>query len=404
MKILVISTCYPTRSRPDWGIFVHQQVQALMSLGVECHVLQPINASPPAPFHRLHPGWEHGYRQRKDGLTSWEGVPIHHPKMYHPKPSRFFPGDFWERMGHAIARYVSKHQQLRSADLLYAHFLCNEGYAGWIAKQRLEMPLAAIALGDDVHAWPERWPDRVAKLAKVLAGADALFACSQGLARDAAQWASEGLARPLEVIYIGIDADRFSPGPQWDARQRLGLPQKRKILLSVGTTIAAKGWPELLDAFVEVAGDGWHLAAAGSQRGAGDLDLVAEAARRGIGERFTWLGLVPPERMPDLYRAADAFALASHNEGLSNALLEAMACGLPVLATEVGGHAEVITDGESGRLVPPRSPRELNAALRSLLSEEAISWGAEARKRALAIGSPRQNAEKLLAHFQALVR
>jgi teichuronic acid biosynthesis glycosyltransferase TuaC len=402
LKILLLSTCYPTRSRPDFGIFIHRQARALRQLGVECHVLQPVNASPPAPWHHLHPGWEEGHRQRWDVLSSWEGIPIHPPVIRHPKPSRFFPGDFWERVGRGVARYVGKRPELRSADLLYAHFLCHEGYAGWIVKQHLGLPLAAIARGDDIHAWPERWPDRAAKLATVLAGADALFACSWGLARHTESWAVNGLSRPIEVIYNGIETKRFSPGPQEEARQRLGLSAGEKILLSVATPIAAKGWPELLDAFAAVAPEGWHLVGSGAPRGAGDLDLAAEAATRGIGNRFTWLGLVNPQGMPDLYRAADAFALASHNEGLSNSLLEAMACGLPVLATAVGGHAEVIEDRVSGRLVPPRSPWELASALRSLLSAEAVSWGAEGRQRALAIGSPRQNAKKLLAHFETL--
>lgn len=312
----------------------------------------------------------------------------------HPKPSRFFPGDFWERVGRGVAQYIRRTAELRSADLLYAHFLCHEGYAGWIAKKQLGLPLAAIARGDDVHAWPERWPDRTIKLATVLAGADALFACSGGLARDAEHWAVDGLSRPIEVIYNGIDTDRFSPGPR-------AAPAAEKILLSVATPIEAKGWLELLDAFAAVAPAGWRLVGTGAPRGHGDLDLTAEAAQRGIGERFTWLGLVPPERMPDLYRSADAFALASHNEGLSNALLEAMACGLPVLATDVGGHAEIVHDRVNGRLVPPRSPRELAAALRELLAAPA-DWGRAARERALALGSPRQNAAKLLVHLQKL--
>lgn len=394
MKILLLSTCYPTRSRPDYGIFIHRQARALRELGAECHVLQPVNASPPAPFHRLHPGWEEGHRQRADALAACEGVPIHHPVIRHPKPSRFFPGDYWERVGRGVARYVRKRPELRSADLLYAHFLCHEGYAGWIVKQELGLPLAAIARGDDIHAWPERWTDRAAKLATVLAGADALFACSRGLARDAERWAANGLAKPFEVVYNGIETDRFSPGPRT-------TPAAEKTLLSVATPIAAKGWLELLDAFAAVATTGWRLVGTGAPRGNGDLDLAAEAAQRGIGGRFTWLGLVPPERMPDLYRGADAFALASHNEGLSNALLEAMACGLPVLATGVGGHAELVEDGRNGRLVPPRSPQELAAALRELLAAPA-DWGRRARERALALGSPRQNAEKLLVHLQQL--
>ncbi|HYH45021.1 MAG TPA: glycosyltransferase [Thermoanaerobaculia bacterium] len=410
MRILVLTTCYPTRSRPDYGIFAHRQTRALADLGAECHVLQPVDWAPPAPFHRLHPGWESGRSRRLDGLRELDGIPIHHPPVYHPKPSRFFPGDTLERTGIWTARAIARRPELRGADLLFAHFLCNEGYAGLIVKRRLGLPLAVLAQGDDVHAWPERWPDRVPKLAAVLAGADALFACSAGLARDAERWASAGLAAPIEVAYNGIETAVYRPArdgaEQARARRDLGLPEAGRLLLSVGTTIAAKGWPELLDVFAaSPAARGWTLLGVGTSRGNGDLDLPAEAARRGLAERFRWLGVLPPARMPDLYRAADAFVLASHNEGLSNAVQEAMASGLPTIATEVGGHAELLGRGE-GWLVPPRDPAALGRAFTEALGDptEADRRGRLGRARAEALGTPRANAARLLARFEALLR
>ncbi len=410
MKILVLSSCYPTRSRPDYGIFIHRQTRALADLGAECHVLQTVDWAPPAPFHRLHPGWEVGRRQRLDALPEIDGVPLHHPPVFHPKPSRFFPGDPLERTGIWTARAIARHPELRGADLLFAHFLCNEGYAGLVVKRRLGLPLAAEAWGDDVHAWPERWPDRAAKLAAVLAGADLTLACSAGLARDAEAWATAGLAGPVEVAYPGIEHAVYRPAAdaaeQARLRRELGLPEAGRYLLCVGTTIAAKGWPELLDVFAAApAAAGWTLVGLGTRRGGGDLDLPVEAARRGLGERFRWLGVLPPSRMPDLYRAADAFVLASHNEGLSNAVLEAMATGLPTIATAVGGHAELLGQGE-GWLIPARDPTALAAAIEEALGEpdEAARRGRLARARTEAIGTPRANAARLLARFEELLR
>ncbi len=377
-------------------------------MGVECHVLQHVEWSPPAPFHRLRSGWKVYRAQQDDMLDEVEGIRVHHPRVYLPVPSRFFPGDYWERVGRGIARYIRRHRQLRSADLLYAHFLCHEGYAGLLAARELKMPLIATALGDDVHAWPERWPDRKPKLASVLREADGLLACSYGLARDAEAWATEGLSTPVEVVYMGIDTETFSPADsieaKIEARRRLGLPEERKLLLCVATTIAAKGWLDLLDAFAALGddADGWDIVMVGAPRSGNDLNLVTEAAKRGLGNRSHWLGCIPPSDMPDLYLAVDAFALASHNEGLSNSVMEAMATGLPVVATDVGGHAEIIDPGVNGWLVPPRDILCLTSALREAFTDEqkAARMGKAARERAIEIGDYRSNAQLVLQYFE----
>ncbi len=408
MKVLILSTCYPRRKFPNHGIFVHRQAQALVDLGVECEVLQPVEWSPPAPLYRLRAGWKMYRAQQDDLLDEVEGIRVHHPPIYLPVPSRFFPGDYWERMGRGVARYIRRHRQLRSADLLYAHFLCHEGYAGLIAARELKMPLVAIALGDDVHAWPERWPDRKLKLASVLSEANGLLACSHGLARDAEAWATEGLSTPVEVVYMGIDTETFSPADSMEdklrARRLLGLPQERKLLLCVATTIAAKGWLDLLDAFAALGDDGagWDVVMVGSPRTGNDLNLVDEAEARGLGNRSHWLGCLPPRNMPDLYLAVDAFVLASHNEGLSNSVMEAMSAGLPVVATDVGGHSEIIDDGSNGWLVPPRDVPSLTEALREALTDaqKAARMGKAARERAIKIGGYGSNAQLLLQYFE----
>jgi glycosyltransferase involved in cell wall biosynthesis len=411
MKVLVLSTCYPRRSQPNSGIFIHRQVRALADLGTECHVLQPVDWSPPAPIHMLDLSWQHDHFQRKDMLAEVEGIPVHHPPVYHPRPSRFFRGDYWERVGRSVSRYIERRPGLRSADLIYAHFLCHEGYAGLIAARRLGIPLVAIARGDDVHSWPTRWPDRKPKLAAVLSEADGLLACSRRLARDALQWATDGLARPFEVVYNGIDSDRFSPAKspeqKREARRTLGLPEEKRLLLSVATPIAAKGWLEVFDAFVSLgeAAAGWHIVMAGAPRNSDDLNLLTEAKVRGLEAKVHWLGCLTPSKMPDLHRASDAFVLASHNEGLSNSVTEAMASGLAVITTDVGGHSEIIENGVTGRLVSPGDVDALAAALRATFTdyEESAHIGQAARKRALDIGDHRANAARLLQYFDALL-
>jgi glycosyltransferase involved in cell wall biosynthesis len=338
-------------------------------------------------------------------LDEIEGVPVCHPRTFLPVPSRLFPGDYWTRTGQGVARYIKRHKDLQNADAIYAHFLCHEGYAGLIASRELNIPLVAIARGDDVHLWPERWPDRKPKLAAVLREAKGLLACSAGLARDAEKWATDGLNCPFEVVYNGIETDVFAPVASSEAklaaRRQFNLPENGRLLLSVATPIVEKGWLDLLDALAALDLPDWRIVMAGAPRGAGDLNLPEEAAKRGLAGRAHWLGLVNAAQMPALYQAADAYALASHNEGLSNSVLEAMATGLPVVATDVGGHAEIINDGLNGRLIPPRNAEKLTNALRDALTNQklAATWGQAARLRALQVGGPRENAAKLKEYF-----
>lgn len=411
MKVLVLTTCYPRRKSPNHGIFIHRQVRALADLGVDCQVLQPVGWAPPAPFYRLHPGWVQGKTERDDMLSKVDGISVHHPRVPHPLPSRFFPGDYWERVGKAVGHYICRHPKLADADLVYAQFLCHEGFAGVIAGRMTGIPVAAIARGDDVHAWPRRWPDRITKLHAVFSEAASILANSEGLARDAATWAPNGWDQEITVVYNGVDTNVFTPSLTTEqkhlARLRWNLPASARLLLCVAFTSVAKGWIELLDAFkrLEHFADA-HLVMAGVSHGNDALDLIHEADQRGLKDRVHWLGCVCPEAMPDLYRACDIFVLPSHNEGLSNSMLEAMATGVPVIVTRVGGHCEIVKNGVHGKLIPPKDVNALKDAMEFLLvHREAVdAMGLAARKRAQQIGDPRTNAVKLLKHFETLLK
>ncbi|HUP23851.1 MAG TPA: glycosyltransferase [Thermoanaerobaculia bacterium] len=411
MQVFVLSTCYPRRSRRNHGIFIHRQTRALAALGAECHVIQPIPWSPPPPIHHLHPTWKEGFRDRHDVFAELEGVPIHHPRIFFPKPSRLFPGDYWHRIGLGVGGFLRSFTPRRDDAVLLAHFLCHEGYAGLVGSRSTKIPLVAVARGDDVHAWPRRWPDRQEKLRAVTGGADGLVAASHSLARDVERWMPRRVHRKVSVVYNGINTEDFHPPTNLDekitAKESFGLPSNGKVLLCIATPIVEKGWLELFAAFARLVGesgseeDEWTLVGVGAPRDADDLDLTARATRSGIAGRFRWLGTLAPEQVPRLLRASDAFVLASHDEGLSNAVLEAMATGLPVVATDVGGHSEVIVDGRSGLLVPPRDVDRLAQALEQVVREPEISrrLGEQARSRAIAHGDEEENAEVLLAYL-----
>ena len=173
------------------------------------------------------------------------------------------------------------------------------------------------------------------------------------------------------VVRHGIDTAKVrAAAPARDGmRESLGLPAGALVVGTVANLRATKGYPDLLHAARTVldALEGVHFVSVG--RGPLESELRAMHAQLGLGDRFQLLG-----HRPDAVRvmsAFDVFCLPSHYEGLPVALMEAVALGLPVVATRVGGLAELVTDGREAVLVPPRRPERLAEALLALLRDQS---------------------------------
>jgi sugar transferase (PEP-CTERM/EpsH1 system associated) len=183
----------------------------------------------------------------------------------------------------------------------------------------------------------------------------------------------------ISVIRNGVDLSRFGAIERSSARAALGLTSDAQVVATVGRLVPVKDHMTLIEAMALIRRDlNVTLVIAGD----GPLreSLAARAAERGIDDRVRFLGHRPD--VESVLRAADVFVLSSESEGLSNTILEAMASGLPVVATRVGGADEMVLDGETGVLLPPRSPRELADALESVLNNPARSTAMGAAGRA----------------------
>jgi glycosyltransferase involved in cell wall biosynthesis len=408
LRVLAVSHAYPRRSATGHGIFVHRWNVGLLAHGVDVRVLQLAEWAPPWPLSEIDPAWRRGRSAYRDMIAERDGVRIYHPRTFSPRPSRLFPGDAWDREARTLIDYCRRRAELRTADVVIGHLLVPDGYHAMRLASALGIPVAGVAWGDDVHAWPRERPYWRNRLREVLSEIDAPIACSQRLARDGNAW----LDRPREdwqVVYGGVDeevfhpaADRFAARAAAPVELMRALPRDACVALMIGQRVRAKGYLELLDAWKQLGPQGWHLVAAGAD--SGDVDVVREIDARGLAESVHWVGPQRAESMPALLRAADAFVLPSHDEGLSLTMLEAMASGLPTIATDVGGHAEVITDSSEGWLIPARDPRPLESALRELTSSESerTRRGRGARSAALRIGSPAVNARRLAAILAAV--
>lgn len=198
------------------------------------------------------------------------------------------------------------------------------------------------------------------------------------------QLRGEGVpAQRLHLIRNGIDLTRFLAGGRQDARSALDLDPDALVLVISATLLPYKGHADLLAALAQAKDalpDGWRLLVAGRDEGIGAA-LRQQAAAAGLGDHIRWLG--ERDDMPRLLAASDIALLTSHEEGSPNAALEAMAAGLPVIATDVGGCPEAVAEGITGKLVPPRAPDALAAAILDLAQD------ADLRQRLGAAGRAR---------------
>jgi glycosyltransferase involved in cell wall biosynthesis len=219
--------------------------------------------------------------------------------------------------------------------------------------------------------------------------ADAIVCVSRGVERQAAAYCRLAERR---VVYDGFDLGRFLARPVEERGAllaRYGIADSARVVACVGGLQRRKGQLDLVEAAAPLARELSDLvfALAGA---AGDAEYVETLKKRiaelGLGDRFRFLGFEPNVR--NLLSVSEALVHPSHSEGFGLAILEAMAVGLPVVATRCGGPEEIVEDGLSGLLVPPERPRELAADLRRMLADPAGAreLGREAAERARVFG------------------
>jgi glycosyltransferase involved in cell wall biosynthesis len=187
----------------------------------------------------------------------------------------------------------------------------------------------------------------------------------------------------LHVLRNGVDLQRFRPEDKATARRHLGLPADGIWLLSVGHLIERKGHDIVIQALALLPQARLALVGAGPQ----EATLRSLAQHLGVADRVRFVGLVPNEDLRWWYSAADVLALCSDREGWANVLLESMACGTPVVASDIWGTPEVVAAPEAGELMPQRTAQGVCAAYHRLLARrpdraatrryaEGFSWQA----------------------------
>lgn len=365
-NVLVFSSTFPSAVQPIHGVFVKERVRHVAGTpGCDVSVVSPVPYFPPLkPFRRWYPLSQIAREEIVDGLR------VTRPRyLLAPKIGKYFHARSMEL---AARRSVARIVREREIDVIDAHFVYPDGIAAARLAQRLDMPLVITGRGEDVLTCPSD-PALRTEIQKTLQAADELIAVSEEIATAMIRLGAA--SEKVTVIPNGVDTERFQPMDQDEARRRLQLPDEGPIVLSVGYRLERKGFHLLIEAAARLRGEYPSLRVmivGGPARWGQDYSAEIEATiqRLGMADQVKLIGPRSQEELCWWYSAADLFALVSSREGCPNALMEALACGLPSVATHVGQIPQVLSDNRLGSVIDERTVEATAKALREGLSRE----------------------------------
>jgi glycosyltransferase involved in cell wall biosynthesis len=380
MRLLIVTSQFPIAGEPNRGRPIHQTVRELSKLA-DVRVLSPVAS---------YPRWARPRSYLFRASDPAHTVPdcdvryVEYPAL--PLLTRPFNGWLCARTLHAPLREFAP-------DVVLSYWLYPDAFGAMHAARRAGLPLVVGARGSDL-----RVRDAVSRrlTRPVLHAAQRILVVSEDLGRVAARDYDADPAR-IRAIPNGCDATIFHPRDRGEARAALGIDGDAELVVYVGRLVPEKGLRELLDAMTTLA----------PQRPKLRLALVGEGPMRAELEtrvaadptlRVQLAGAQGPHEVARWMAASDLVTLPSYSEGHPNVLVEALACGRPVVATPVGGIPEVV-DADCGLLVAARDPAPLAAGLRDALERP---WDETALSRRFSRGWDAVAADTLRACEEAL--
>ena len=360
MKILVFTSLYPNNIWPNHGVFIKERMRHVAKLK-DCHikVVAPVPYFPPVKLgSRFKYSQVHRHEIR-------DNIEIFHPR-YIMTPKVGMSSYGW-LMYKSTLRTVKQIQNTFDFDLIDAHYIYPDGYAAMLLGRALNKPVVVSARGSDINQFVAL-PRIRKKLQATIQHTDHSIAVCQAL-KDA-MVALDPSAQQTTVIPNGVDAQKFFPVNRELARRKLNLPDVR-IILSVGQLIPRKGMNILIQAFkkiVDASTEPKHLVIAGEGE---SRHALAELVRAlDLENNVSFVGNRPHADLNLYYNAADVSCLASSREGWPNVVMESLACGTPVVATNIWGTPEILVSDTLG-LLTERTASDMAANLHLALDK---SW------------------------------
>lgn len=383
MRLLYISNLFPNPREPVKGMFNAQQVQALSKL---CRVTVIAPTAQAMPTEQAC------------------GVRVLHPKFFHlPVVTRPFNG--W-----LFARAIEPEIRKGGFDCVLASWAYPDGYGVMLLAQKYGFPFAVDVLGSDINCFFSN-SYRKKQILRTLRASNVVFAKSRALAE---RLAKENIK--AEIDYNGIDRSRFRLLNRVDCCRQLGLDPQRKRILYVGNLAPVKGPMVLAQAFrlliqnsifcchpERIEGSPANLdlvyIGSGSERNKVAKILGVQSSVFSLQSNVMLAGSRPHTEIALWMNACDLLCLPSLNEGLPNVALEALACGLPVVASKVGGVPEIVYDGMNGFTVPTADPATLATALQRALNTR---WDHDAIRQSVSVFDWNLNARTVFDILQKI--
>lgn len=362
-RIVVYSSLFPNAAQPNAGLFIRERMFRV-GKRLPMVVVSPKPWFPGQGFIRL---LRPHYRPMPARREVQDGIIVLFPRFL------ALPGVLrgLDSLMMALGSYLTlRRLKAEGYNLIDAHFAYPDGHAAVRLGRWLRLPVTVTLRGTEVpHSRKSTLRPKLQAVfqqaGKVIAVSDSLrqLAISLGMPAD------KGI-----VVGNGVDTIRFQPVDRQTARARCKLPEKAKVLITVGALVERKGFHRVIDCLPALMArhpDLYYLVVGdASPEGDMESELRTQVTRLGLCDRVRFLGPVPPEDLKWPLSAADVFVLATRNEGWANVILEAMACGLPVVATDVGGNREVVADERLGRIMPFGDQAALTQALDAALARD----------------------------------
>jgi glycosyltransferase involved in cell wall biosynthesis len=358
VRLLTLTTLFPNALQPRRGIFIANRLARLRATGrVDCRIIAAIPSFP-------------GAYRRAAGVPESEqieGMDVRHPRYLHvPRVGMRMQPD---SLAYALLEDLRAHgDDATRFDVVDAHYFYPDGVAAARVADNLQLPLVISARGSDINLIGET-PFARRRMVEAAMQAEALIAVSSALARTMTSLGMPG--ERIHVLRNGVDPNVFSPVPMAEARARLGLHEGPDYVLGVGNLVNEKAFDVLVRAVAMMPGTRLVLVGEGPEQEA--LRSLAQDVAPG---RVDFRPNMPQAELRFVYAAANVLGLPSLREGWPNVVLEAMACGLPVVAKRVGGVPEILLPDAPGMVVEDADQRNwsdaLNATIRAKLLPDAV--------------------------------
>lgn len=360
-KVLYANSNYPDRFNL-WAPWNRLANAALARSGaIEPEIIAPRPYTLPFRFFPQHQLWKLPMTE-----ASSEGL-VHYPRFPYLVPKRYFYGVSFDLYRHFVGRYVQGH--IGKKDVVHAHHVPLDGYGMIGTCQRWNVPLVVDAHGDALFTARVHDPFVGKKVTETLRFSSRVICISRNIYRMAQRFEVD--EEKLAYVPLGIDLDLYRPGDRGAAKQAAGLDGKI-VVLFVGQLVEGKGARYLLKAMASIDRGLLSRITLVIVGGGPDRSMLQRMSQElGLGGHVRFEGRMPPAEVLKWYRAADMFVLPSLSEGRPTVINEAMACGCAIVASDISGIPEQVTDGYNGYLVPPGDTAALAEKIARLAESEA---------------------------------